>query len=369
MPAQTSQSKLKAKFGNRLDAFVKEHANDEPDYGFVRLPSGITNGVAQLTNLYLDEYKEGKNKGQLYLRGVGSVISPENVAVNGSLVSTKGMLTSMMRPLCAYGEGEKAVSLKQATADVMNELRILGGDTTTAETGADLEVIIAAILNEQPCFHFSTRESKAKLYAKGHPQAGEVQYEARTWEDWNGVRGLEDYVKPDNVTAATAGVNDTGLSSSDLATGSTASTTTAADYNDSGDVDSLVARAMADEVEAQDTLSAMAEAAGLKDAAAGAADWAAVGELLKGGSSGSTAESVPAKGDVFKYKLLDKDGKPEKDPKDKKKALKPIEVVVETVNTEKETVTVKNLQDGKLVKDPKDAKKTLSIPFAELIRE
>ncbi len=70
MPPVKGTSKLAAKYGAKLDQAVKAHAQDETDYGFIRLPPGIVNGIAQLTKCYFDEYKTGKNKGEMYFRAV-----------------------------------------------------------------------------------------------------------------------------------------------------------------------------------------------------------------------------------------------------------------------------------------------------------
>ena len=60
MPAKVTQSGLLKKYGGRIDAAVKKYADAEPNYGFQRLPGGITNGIAQLVECGFGKVEQGK---------------------------------------------------------------------------------------------------------------------------------------------------------------------------------------------------------------------------------------------------------------------------------------------------------------------
>ena len=127
MPAQVTKSALAAKLGARGDKAIKEHRGDATTYGLQRLPGGISNGVARLTDCKFDTVGEGKrNAGEFYFRAAGVVLEP---STNDKGVPVRGLQTSIMEMLCdtTTADGKKT-TMEDHVANILNELRKLGGD-------------------------------------------------------------------------------------------------------------------------------------------------------------------------------------------------------------------------------------------------
>lgn len=316
---KTAITGLMAKYGSKLDQAVKEHAQDETKYGFTRIPPGINNGIAHLKECYFAEYKTGELKGEYYCRMMGIVISPKLVNVQGTQVPAAGCQTSLMFPCCdTKGKDENGAETttpqSEHIARILNMMRCLGGEEFTHNsTGADLERLAKQLEDARPFFKFSTSPKKDM-------KTGQVDYNLPPWENWQGSKGLENYIPPEG-----GGVNDnsgipddktvnvdtvsTQPTTSGVVPPTTPPTTTAtAEYSDSGDLDSLLNAAKADGKEATDAqnkLTDMAVAAGHDKATVEATNsWEEVIELIKGSTSAEQPWQ-PEKGGVYGYVPID----------------------------------------------------------------
>ncbi len=190
MPAQTGKgSGLAARYGNKLDQAVQQHAADETNYGIIRLPGGINPGIAQLEQCYFAQYKSGDHEGEYYFRAMGTVISPESVTTRDGLCPVKGMQTSIMHPVCdTRNQAGDVTTQEEHIQDILMEMRRLAGEQyTVGATGRDLEALAAGIQEAHPYFWFSTSLGKAS-----------PQYPTpKVFENWHGIKGLESYVEPD----------------------------------------------------------------------------------------------------------------------------------------------------------------------------
>lgn len=343
MPAQKGKSALMAKYGQNIDKAARAHGADETDYGRIQVPAGIANGVAKLTRCYFDTYKTGKNQGEFYFRAVGVIESPKEV--NG--VPCYGLQTSIMEAVCQTStQAGKTTTMEEHVASILNEMRKLGADTTGA-SGEQLEGIAAALEQAGPYFRFSTSVRKAQK--EGDPDG--------VWENWHGVKGLEDY-QPEG-DAGTHVQDDTGGSDGDESNDGTA-----ADASDESgpDLTAMVAAAYADETgKAGDKLKALAMEHGVDEAFIDApkTTWEMVAEKIEeatlSGDGGEANDSeqgeqefVPALEEVYKFGPTDpKTKKPMINPRTKK----PLKVEVEVVKVDKKdkTVDLKNIDDGKTV--------------------
>lgn len=191
MPAQTQTSSFASKIGNRLDAAIKQHAKDETNYGFTRLPSGIKNGTARLMKCYFAQHPDGhKKKGEWYCRLEATVVAPETTTLpDGQEMKISGLTTSQIFPCYDTTSGEgKVTPAGENLARIMNEFRKLGADTASFGSAAHLEATAAALTKAKPYFRFSTSLREARL----DPKTGK-KGEDGVWENWNGIKGVEDF--------------------------------------------------------------------------------------------------------------------------------------------------------------------------------
>ncbi len=343
MPSVKSKSVL-AKYGNKFDKDVQQHASDPIKWGFTRLPPGILNGRAQLIECRFDVFKTGNNVGEAYLYAKGVVVEPRSVIHNGQLVPIEGSFTSIILPVCQTTNSKgKVTSAGENIAAIENEFKKFGVEIDPNETLMGLETIAHELEDSQPYFKFSTTSSPS-LVPGGEP---------RTWENWLGVMGLEDYVPPED-----SGVTDNSTAPS--RNGSAAVAETSPDSSeaspDSLDLDStiddLVDRSENGEDEEKETaqvaLTEMAVAAGIsEDDISAAKSWKILGGMIKEAQSqpppddASPDSLVPEKGQVFHVFLSD--------PKTKKKAKKPTEVEVTLVDPKKETVSIKDVSNPRAI--------------------
>lgn len=188
MPAGQAKSLLLSRYGAAVSKAVQTHRGDETTYGRIALPGGILNGVAKLEKVYFDVHKDGANKGHVYMRGVGVVYEPESVETENGTVVTKGQQTSIFQACYATGQGDKARSMDDNIAAIMNELRKLGAETREADAG-DLEAFAEALSEQKPFFRFTTEQGKKT-----------PQYPTpRVFENWHGIKGVEDYAPAEEI--------------------------------------------------------------------------------------------------------------------------------------------------------------------------
>lgn len=358
MPASKSKSGLVAKYGEKLKQAVKKHAADPVDYGNMRLPPGITNGVAKLVGAKFDVYQNGDNQGEYYFRATGVVVSPKEVALNGSAIPVAGLQTSIIMPCCQTKQRDgKAVPLEENVGKILNEMRKMGLEIGEDASAEELEEYAEALKEAGPYFHFATSQS-----------APTVQYpDPRTWENWYGSKGLEDYV-PDEGEAVEDETGEKSEESEETETGADGGESEDPPTDDGeveggeapGDheLDELVAAAKKKDTDAQEKLSEIAGQVGLEDKEIeDAPNWSVLADLIREKRDADTAQEdepaeegeafLPEKGQIFSYKPLDpKTKKPFVDPKTKK-ARKSVECEVMAVDKKSETITLKNLDDGK----------------------
>jgi hypothetical protein len=273
-----------------------------------------------------------------------------------------GLTTSVMVVLADQRNdaGEVVKAQDDQVADVLNHMRLLAGDefTASAQSGADLEALADTLERFRPYFRFSTSEGKPQIDPKTrkpkvNPATGKP-WPPRVWENWYGSKGLENYEPP-----APSGTRDDEAGdppqSRPSANGSALppakESTPAQEYRDDGDLESLVARAKAQDKDAQRTLSEMAVKAGWSpEEVDDAPDWPAVRGMVDspkgapeaGGGTGDDDEFVPERGKVYGYRPLTKDGTPGK---------RAVKCEVTKVSVKNRTVALLNLTDGKTVYD------------------
>lgn len=202
MPPTTKsvKSPFVAAMGARGAEAVAKHANDDTQYGFVNLPPGIDQGIAQLTQCSVEQYKTGSNKGQFYLLFVGNVYEPfEATAISGVKIRVKGLQTRLRVDLfdLKNSKGEVWSDFDRQFGIALNEMRKLGGpDFTKGATIDDIEPLGQQLVEAAPFFRFSTTPRIAQK-DEGGVKKGDV---TGAWENWHGTEGLEDYV-PEEVKA------------------------------------------------------------------------------------------------------------------------------------------------------------------------
>lgn len=338
MPAQKVTSGLFKKYGKALADAAKKHAADEPDYGFVSLPPGINNGIAKLARCYFEQYKSGPYQGEYYFRASGVVVTPEVVQTKDGPMRVAGLQTSIMVPCCATKKGDgTVVPMEVNVARVQNEMKILGVADPTALYGENLEATAAALQEAAPYFKFTTSPRRDM----------KTQEVTGAWENWHGVKGLEDFVPPD----AEGVDDDTGEGGESGDGGEPASDEEAAEgegtfseFTPEEEVAALVAKADEDE-EAQARLKELALANGWEEGEVDEApSWAAVAKMALAQKEEQAAEETewePAKGDNYKYKPVD--------PKTKKAAAKAVQVEVSAVDKKNRKVDLINAVDRKKV--------------------
>ena len=199
MARQKAKSSL---LGKALQSHAKDETKQPRD--FIDLPPGIrsSEGIAQLVDAKVGIFKAGVNEGEQFVYLAGTVVAPKKVTYSPKVfadgkvqvlppqtVEVVGQRTGVTYPLCdtTKGNGE-TVPMDEHVEEMLNMLRLLGGDTSTLKVDADLDALLVALVEEGPYFKFSTSGSKP---TKDYP-------EPRTWENWHGSEGLEDYEPEDD---------------------------------------------------------------------------------------------------------------------------------------------------------------------------
>lgn len=349
MPAKKAASALEAKYGNRLDGAVAEHANDETKAGIIKLPGGIKNGVAQLVECYFAPYKSGPNEGEFYFRAAATVLEPAVVPTDQGDMPVAGLQTSVMVAMCdTKNKKGKVTPFKENVARVLNHMRLLGGDEFTKDVKSvkELEVLADALVKAAPIFKFTTSQSAP---TDDYP-------DPQVFENWHGSKGLEEYTAPSPESNGQQ--RDNSGKGAPVANAKSASSTGPADNADgagSQNLAELAEKADGGDDPAMDELRRIATEAGLsEDEIDGTDNYAELVGLIEGKQSGAAAPdnawAGPDIGDSFYYQVKDAQGNPLKD-KRTKKPIKP-ECVVTAINKAKETCTLKNGGDNKtLYKD------------------
>lgn len=159
MAKHTSRSGFVAKFGRQGQDAFDAHKDDETVYGVGGLPPGIEGGIAQLSNCKFDVYKSGDNQGEYYFYLEARVLQPKVFQTMSGSQNIEGGLVQLTEPLCETPDRSRP-TFEDHVDFVLNELRKLGIET--GETSfADLEAIVAALKEEQPCTRFRTWQGSA----------------------------------------------------------------------------------------------------------------------------------------------------------------------------------------------------------------
>lgn len=196
MPKQETKSSVLKSLKGKVATAIKKHKDDPVDYGNMRIPAGIVNGVARLTTAEFATYKKGDNVGKPYCRLAGVVVEPKTIIdAKGNVVPVEGCQTSIMIPLCdtKNGKGE-VVSFESHIADVMNEFKKLDADISWSDDPDEdeLESTAAELAEKGPYFRLSTSVRAAMERYNKVTKKKEMSEEG-VWENWYGGKGLEDY--------------------------------------------------------------------------------------------------------------------------------------------------------------------------------
>lgn len=206
-PVKAATSSLAGKYGAKLDAAVQQHAADETTYGVIRLPAGITNGIAQVGKCYFKLFENNTRQkkadnssaaGEYFFYIEATVHAPEAVLVDGSMFPVKGFYTSKVEPICDTKDSRgNIITQEMHIAEVLNIMRQCAGEEFThGATINNLEELAKQLEDAAPFIWFSTSPRLAHADGPG-VKKGDV---VGVWENWNGNRGLENHV-PDQPVA------------------------------------------------------------------------------------------------------------------------------------------------------------------------
>ena len=160
MPAQkTTQGTLYGKLGNRLNAAVAAHKNDETKYSVGSdLPAGIRNGIAQIDKITFGQFEKGDLKGEWFFMASAIVKQPKT----HDGIPVEGLRTQIgPEPLCDTPKRSSRKTLEEHVAWVLNEMRKIMGKSDSGSPLADmddsqLEATGAAIQAAAPHIRFRT---------------------------------------------------------------------------------------------------------------------------------------------------------------------------------------------------------------------
>lgn len=169
-----AKQQVKSALAGKLGGSIKPTEIEVKTAAGGRLPAGIENGVAELVDCRVSQYKEGKQTGEYFFLAAGVVINPDGTKspwlVNG--VPVDGLRTQIMEPLCDTPErgGEKARKTAQEHYEwVVNEIaKLLGkkpGEKFWVDVD-DLEAVCEQIKELKPLFRFRTFSFDKEVIAK-----------------------------------------------------------------------------------------------------------------------------------------------------------------------------------------------------------
>ena len=263
MVASTKASPIADRLQKELGAEFELHKNDETTLGgFSDLPAGINGGVAQLVDAKVDEYKEGDNKGKLFLFFSGVVVSPAEH--NG--IPCAGLRCNKTIKLFGDANNTKEVAIGKA----LNEVRKMGGMTSEIKA-RDLPVLLEALKAEGPFFRFRTSHYKPENAKPTDDPILVIQLRGKI-DNYDGAEGSGGVL--DNTGSPTDGGEAQG---------------------DDTDWDAVVAAANNEDGDAQTKLRETCQAMGMSEQEVeDAPDWEALAAYIKNGgaASGGTDDSA-----------------------------------------------------------------------------
>lgn len=323
----------------KLDPAAKRSAHADIDYGFRPLPAGIRNGVAKLTEIGFDNYKEGKRKGEMFFFARALVLQPTKHE-GEDLTSRK---TSQMIHV-----GSPETATEDANNRIANLLKILSGNKefTGNVTGfEDYYDLCEILLKKAPTFEFSTSVRKAQVdpgtgKPMTNPETGKV-YEDGVWENWHRKCEYVPEVPSGAIKDSTSTQEEKSGPTTDPSNNGTGHDDSQVEYSDQEDLDQLLLRATEGDVIAQKTLTGMAIQAGMSEAdTEEATSWTILYDFIKSpdnaGGEDEKKPTPPKKGIVVGYSPID--------PKTGKKLPKR-DCTVASVSEKKRTVTVTSNRD------------------------
>lgn len=156
------------KNGKRLgqfhEAIKAEEVHEEERQQYPSLPAGIVNGIAQIVDAKIEQYKTGDVlKGEYYFEAKGQVVEPAEH--NGAPV--RGAFTTIREPLCDT-PGWRRKTLEEHYQFVINKIKGLSVDVSDTSI-SQIEDILEALKQAKPYFRFSTWIGK-KVQGKADPQ-------------------------------------------------------------------------------------------------------------------------------------------------------------------------------------------------------
>lgn len=257
---------------------LEKHKDDPVNYGTIQIPAGIRDGVAKLEDAYFAQYEKdseamGTKKGDYYFRMSAVVIAPEY----HNNVKVAGLHTSINIPYC----DTRKKSMEENTAKIREEIAKLLGEDTVLKTGADLMKACKVLEKVAPYFRFSTSVRAAQI----DPATQKPKGEDGVWENWNGARGMEDYVPP------TGGEAGSGMKDKHEAVAEPSKNGDGHHETEGPTLESLVEQAKDGKTEVQEKLKDMARARGWSDKELDdAAEWEDVGRMATTDKEGGGAE-------------------------------------------------------------------------------
>jgi hypothetical protein len=321
MAKRANKGGFAAAMGSDGAKAVLEKRKQSVDYGQGNdAPAGIDNGVARINKCFIDQHKEGDNRGKWYYYQDAIVVAPK--MHDG--MPCEGTRVWNIEPLY-----ETPSRTRKTPGDhlswVMNEMKKLGVDMGES-TVDDLPVIAKALEKQKPFTKFRTwkgEKQKTGPYAGREPrtqydfQGAVNDYEMP--EDEDDVKEEADVVEKEPVEEAPA---EEELDLSELAS--------RADENGDNDaVKILVDRALALGVQQDDINEALS--------------WAEVAEMAEAAEEEKEANTdseeeidTPEEGDIFLYR-----------PPRKRKA---VECEVTKVFPKEQKCNLKNSDSGQIYK-------------------
>ncbi len=350
MASKVTQSEFMANYGEIKGSEVADKLKEPPKTGIIRLPGGIENGILKLKECYF-----GRNENGDFFRCSGTVIAPESVGANGSLVPVRGLQSSQVvsfKPETWDKADDRGVSPKD---EVINYMRSLVGDGPFKAEKINL-LNIAEMIQQRA--NDTTKKPIYVRFSTSQSKPSEKYPNPRVFENWHGTHGLENY-SPVGMGNPAPGLKE--QPKSEVKAESKKETPKKeepkepekqVEYSDDQDLSSLATRAANGDSEAEKTIREMFDKLGYSEA-----DWDGcnsfdeITDMIRSGTKEGPpprqdgqvkGEFVPEPGNtVCKYA-----------PPDKRsnvgKRLKQVDVSVEKIDKRSKTMTLKALDSDKV---------------------
>ena len=298
----SKKSVLAGKLGANAAKSIANHAADEAEFDLSGdVPAGISNGVAMLTECKFSTYEKGDNKGEPFFYAAGTVLEPKKF--DGQRI--EGMSVSIIEPI------HDTPTRSRKTIDdhiqwVMNQLRIMGGETEGITTPEELEELATALKEEQPIFAFRTWSGEA---TKEYPNPRVNNVFKGVIEDYDPEEAGDDGVVDHTAEKKAAPKKQMKEEETEEEEVEEETSTEVSDAPDAHELAMLGKAADEDNEDAQERILALAEDYGITDEVNETDTWTAGTDLLNDviNDSGEEAEpeeegTAPEKGLTGKYR-------------------------------------------------------------------